>query len=90
MSTYYNDIQTIEDRARIIEAESDFAMQVAGAELLGITLEEYQDFEHDMMFNTIECTPEQIEQMYVEYCMEYDIPCEHIPDYACVDRMGWL
>ena len=89
MHTYYGDIQAIEDRARMIEAESDFQMQVAGAELLGTTLEEYQDFERDMMFNTIEYTAEEIEQMYAEYCAEYDIPYEQIPDYACVDRMGW-
>ena len=91
MRTYYNnEIQAIEDRIRIIEAESDFQMQVAGAELLGISLEEYQDFERDMMFNTIECTPEEIEQMYVEYCAEYDILCLQIADYACYDRMSWL
>lgn len=91
MKIYYNDeIQAIENNIRIIEAESDFEMQKAGAKFLGISLEEFQDFERDMMFNTTECTPEEIEQMYVEYCMEYDIPCQQIPDYACYDRMGWL
>ena len=91
MRTYYNnEIQTIEERIRIIEAISDFQMQVAGAELLGISLEEYQDFERDMMINTIEYSAEEIEQMYVEYCAEYDIPCLQVADYACIDRMGWL
>ena len=91
MRTYYNnEMQAIEERIRIIEAESDFQMQVAGAELLGISLEEYQDFERDMMINTIEYSAEEIEQMYVEYCAEYDIPCEQVADYACIDRMGWL
>ena len=89
MRTYYSDTQIYEDNLRLIFAQCDFDMQVEGAKLLGISLEEYQEFEHDMMFNTIECTPEEIEQMYFDYCAEYDIPYEQINDYACIDRMGW-
>lgn len=89
MRTYYSDTQIYEDNLRVIFAQCDFDMQVEGAKLLGISLEEYQNFERDMMFNTIECTPEEIEQMYFDYCVEYEIPYEQINDYVCIDQMGW-
>ena len=89
MRTYYSDTQVYEDNLRLVFAQCDFDMQVEGAKLLGISLEEYQEFEHDMMFNTIECTPEEIEQMYFDYCAEYNIPYEQTKDYACIDRTGW-
>ena len=90
MRTYINDIEMIEAKHRQVMAEIDFDMQKAGAELLGITLEEYQDFERDMLeMDTIDYTPEEIMAMYIEYCAEYDIPCEQFNDYACYDRMGW-
>ena len=89
MRTYYEDIEAIENENRQIHAAIDFEMQKAGAALLGISLEEYQSFESDMAIETIECSAEEIEQMYAEYCAEYDIPCEQYADYACYDRMGW-
>lgn len=90
MRTYFEDIQAIENESRQAQAAIDFEMQKAGAALLGISLEEYQDFERDMAIETIEYSAEEIEQMYVEYCAEYDIPCLQIAnDYACYDRMGW-
>lgn len=90
MRTYIGQIEVVENENRISEAAIAFDMQKAGAELLGITLEEYQDFERDMLeTNTIDYTPEEIMAMYIEYCAEYDIPCEQFNDYACYDRMGW-
>lgn len=44
------------------------------AEQLGITVDEYIDFTLDMQIETRDYTLEEIEQMYVEYCQEYDIP----------------
>ena len=58
--------------------EADYELQKAAAELLGISLDEYLDFVEDMEINTVEYTADEIEQMYVEYCQEYDIPCMQI------------
>ena len=48
------------------------------AEQLGITVDEYIDFTLDMQIETRDYTLEEIEQMYAEYCQEYDIPCMQI------------
>lgn len=48
------------------------------AEQLGITIDEYINFTLDMQLETRDCTLEGIEQMYTEYCQEYDIPCMQI------------
>lgn len=71
-------------------AECDYAIAKLNADFLGITIDEYYDFLVDMggmVEDTI--SPEELEQMYVEYCTEYDIPYEQSNDYACYDRMGW-
>ena len=84
-NTYLQELQFSADIA-------DYELQCKAAELLGISIDEYLDFVRDMEIDTIEYSLEEIEQMYIEYCQEYDIPCEqleHYADYACVDRMGW-
>ena len=58
--------------------EADYNLQVVAAECLGITLDEYLDFVVDMQVDTIEYTLEEIEDMYAEYCQEYDILCMQI------------
>lgn len=85
------------DNARLQELRlaadiSDYELQCKTAELLGVSIDEYMDFVRDMEVDTIEYSLEEIEQMYIDYCQEYDIPCEqfeHYEDYACIDRMGW-
>lgn len=72
--------------------ETDYELQCTTAKLLGISIDEYLDFVRDMAIDTIDYTLEEIEQMYIDYCQEYDISCEqleHYADYACIDRMGW-
>ena len=59
-------------------AESEYNIWVICAEQLGITVDEYVDFMLDMQFETRDYTLDEIEQMYVEYCQEYDIPCMQI------------
>lgn len=71
---------------------TDYELQRTTASLLGISLEEYLDFVRDMAIDTIDYTLEEIESMYIDYCQEYDIPCEqleHYEAYACIDIMGW-
>lgn len=72
--------------------EADYELQRKTASLLGISIDEYLDFVQDMEIDTIEYTLEEIESMYIDYCQEYDIPCEqleHYEAYACIDIMGW-
>lgn len=59
-------------------AELEYSIWVICAEQLGITVDEYIDFMLDMQFETREYTLDEIEQMYVEYCQEHDIPCLQI------------
>lgn len=78
---------------RMNAIEKDYELQCTTAKLLGISIEEYLDFVRDMEVDTIEYTLEEIEEMYIDYCQEYDIPCEqleHYEAYACIDRMGWI
>lgn len=73
--------------------EKDYELQCTTAKLLGISIEEYFDFMRDMEIDTVEYTLEEIEEMYIDYCEEYDIPCEqleHYEAYARIDRMGWI
>jgi len=88
MRTYYDDIQAIENEIHLIDAECEYQIVKAMAEFLNISIEECWDFIKDMQVETDTTTPDEIEQMYIEYCMEYDIPYTQ-PDYACYDRMGW-
>lgn len=77
--------------ARLAIAECDYELAKLNANYLGISIDEYYDFIADMdgMVED-DITPEELEEMYVDYCREYEIPCLQIPnDYACVDRMGW-
>lgn len=77
--------------ARLELAEIEYQMAQINADYLGISLDEYFDFIADMD-GTIEddITPEELEEMFVDYCREYEIPCLQIPnDYACYDREGW-
>lgn len=89
MRTYYEDIQAIENEIHLIDADCEYQIVKAMAEFLSISIEECYDFIKDMQVETDTVTPDEIEQMYVDYCMEYDIPCLQISDYACYDRMGW-
>lgn len=89
MRTYYNDIQAIENEIHLIDADCEYQIVKAMAEFLSISIDECWDFIKDMQVETDIATPDEIEQMYVDYCAEYDIPCLQIPDYACYDRMGW-
>ena len=77
--------------ARLELAEIDYELAKLNADLLGISLDEYYDFVADMDGEvTDDITPEELEEMYVDYCREYEIPCLQIPnDYACYDREGW-
>lgn len=77
---------------RLASDIADYELQCKTAELLGVSIEEYLDFVEDMGVDTIEYSLEEIEQMYIDYCQDYDIPCEqleHYEAYACIDRMGW-
>lgn len=77
--------------ARLELAEIDYQIAQINANYLGISLDEYFDFITDMD-GTIEddVTPEELEEMFVDYCREYEIPCLQIPnDYACYDVQGW-
>lgn len=58
--------------------EAEYNTDKAAAALLGITLDEYYDFVYDMSVNPVECTADELEQMYVQYCQEYEIPCLQI------------
>lgn len=72
-------------------AEIDYELAKLNADWLGISIDEYYDFVADMDGEiTDDITPEELEEMYVDYCREYEIPCLQIPnDYACYDREGW-
>lgn len=89
MKTYYEDMQIYEDNLRIAEADYEYGMIQAYAEYLNISFEECQAFFDDMEIMIDEPSLDEVEQMYVDYCAEYDIPCLQIPDYACYDRVGW-
>ena len=88
MRTYYEDIQAIENEIYLIDAECEYQIVKAMAEFLNISIDECWDFIKDMQVETDTITPDEIEQMYIEYCAEYDIPYTQ-PNYACYDRMGW-
>lgn len=77
--------------ARLAIAECDYELAKLNANYLGISIDEYYDFIADMDGEvTDDITPEELEEMYVDYCREYEIPCLQIPnDYACYDREGW-
>lgn len=70
-------------------AERDYELAKLNADFLGITLDEYFDFVEDMN-GLVEdsMTAEELEQMYAEYCAEYDIPYS-LPSYDCYDIQGW-
>lgn len=82
-------IEHIIHNARLEEAQFNYEMAQLNADFLGITLDEYYDFVEDMC-GLVEdsMTAEELEQMYAEYCAEYDIPYT-IPDYSCYDMQGW-
>jgi hypothetical protein len=76
---------------RLELAEIDYELAKLNADWLGISIDEYYDFVADMDGEiTDDITPEELEEMYVDYCREYEIPCLQIPnDYACYDKEGW-
>lgn len=75
--------------AKLELAEHDYELAKLNANFLGITLDEYYDFVEDMDGMVEDSmTAEELEQMYAEYCAEYDIPYT-IPDYSCYDVQGW-
>lgn len=76
---------------RLITAECEYELAKINADYLGISLDEYFDFVADMESEiTYDITPEELEEMYSDYCREYEIPCLQIPnDYACYDKEGW-
>lgn len=75
--------------AKLELAELDYELAKLNADFLGITLDEYFDFVKDMS-GLVEdsMTAEELEQMYAEYCAEYDIPYS-LPSYDCYDIQGW-
>lgn len=78
------------NQAKLHEAQCDYELAIANANFLNISLDEYFDFVRDMNGMVEDSlTADELEQMYVEYCQEYDIPCKQIDDYSCVDIMGW-
>ena len=58
--------------------QADYELHKVTANCLGITLDEYFDFVAFTGINTVEYTLDEITQMYVEFCGEYDIPCLQI------------
>ena len=75
--------------ARLAIAECDYKLAKLNANYLGISINEYYDFVEDMDGMVEDSmTAEKLEQMYAEYCAEYDIPYT-IPDYSCYDVQGW-
>lgn len=81
----------ITHNTRLELAEIDYELAKLNADWLGISIDEYYDFVADMDGEiTDDITPEELEEMYVDYCREYEIPCLQIPnDYACYDKEGW-
>ena len=74
---------------KIALSECRYKLMQAIAEMLTITIEECCDFIAETFDNDVEeYSPEDIEQMYIDYCAEYDIPCMQF-DYSCTDIMGW-
>lgn len=85
-------LNTIDFDIAMDATATDYELQCTTAKLLSISIDEYLNFINDMEIDTIEYTLEEIELMYMDYCKEYDIPCEqleHYEAYACIDRMGW-
>lgn len=75
--------------ARLAIAECDYELAKLNADLLGISLDEYYDFVADMNGMVEDSmSAEELEQMYAEYCAEYDIPYS-LPNYDCYDVQGW-
>jgi hypothetical protein len=75
--------------ANIAIAECDYELAKLNADYLGISIDEYYDFVADMdgmVEDTL--TAEELEQMYAEYCAEYDIPYA-LANYDCYDIQGW-
>ena len=59
------------------------------ANLLSIDIDEFIDFMCAWEIEPLEMTLDELENAYIEYCAEYDIPCNQFADYACIDCMGW-
>ena len=79
MKTYYQQIEMKNHERDLFIAQTTYEMWNAAAHYLGITLEEYIAFMQDMEMQEEECySLEDIEQMYAEYCQEYDRPCLQI------------
>ena len=79
----------ITHEANIAIAECDYELAKLNADLLGISIDEYYDFVADMDGMVEDSmTAEELEQMYAEYCAEYDIPYS-LPSYDCYDIQGW-
>lgn len=75
--------------ARLELAENDYELAKLNADYLGISIDEYYDFVADMDGMVEDSmTAEELEQMYAEYCAEYDIPYS-LPSYDCYDIQGW-
>ena len=75
--------------ARLELAENDYELAKLNADYLGISLDEYYDFVEDMDgMVSDDLTAEELEQMYAEYCAEYDIPYT-LANYDCYDIQGW-
>lgn len=78
LMTYYAEIEAKYHEDSLAIAENTYKAWEICAEQLGISVEEYIDFMQDMDFETFDYTLAEIEQMYVEYCQEFDIPCMQI------------
>jgi hypothetical protein len=78
LMTYYAEVEAKCHEDSLAIAENTYKAWEICAEQLGISVEEYIDFMHDMDFETFDYTLAEIEQMYVEYCREFEIPCMQI------------
>ena len=78
MMTYYPEVEARNSENYIGIADSTYTAWCVCAEQLGITVEEYISFMHDMEFDTFDYTLEEIEGMYADYCAMYEIPCMQI------------
>lgn len=78
LTTYNAELEAKRQEDYIALAEATYRGWQICAEHLGISVEEYIDFVLDMDFETFDYTLAEIEQMYVEYCQEFEIPCMQI------------
>lgn len=74
LAIYNAEKEAREHEVNLMLAQNTYEAWQICAKQLGISLEEYIDFMHDMDFETFDHTLEEIEAMYADYCREFEIP----------------